>query len=173
MEACDALWNGWDADALVLDKAAGLFADPSKIRYPHYKGRYISTRGPLCISRSPQVRPVIMQAGSSPRGRAFAARWAEMIFCTPATKADALAYRIDIRNRMEAFGRAPEECAMLPSVTVVVAETESIAQEKAAYLEALVDPELVLASSSWSVVADLSKIDTPGALAAKGGNHGV
>jgi FMN-dependent oxidoreductase (nitrilotriacetate monooxygenase family) len=173
MEACDALWNGWDADALVLDKTAGLFADPAKIRYAHYKGRYISTRGPLCIPRSPQVRPVIMQAGSSPRGRAFAARWAEMIFCTPATKADALAYRIDIRNRMEAFGRSPEECAVLPSITVVVAETESIAQEKAAYLESLVDPELVLASSSWSVVADLSKIDTPEALTAQGGNQGV
>ncbi|MDJ0388834.1 NtaA/DmoA family FMN-dependent monooxygenase [Roseomonas sp. E05] len=173
LEACDALWTGWDEDALVLDKAGGTFADPGKIRYADYRGRYVSTRGPLSIPRSPQVRPVLMQAGSSPRGRAFAARWAEMIFCTPATKADGIAYRSDIRARMAAIGRDPDECAVLPSFTVVVGETEAIAQEKAAYLESLVDPELVLAASSWSVVADLSKIETPEALDAGGGNQGV
>lgn len=173
LEACDALWHGWDADALVLDKASGVFADPSKIRYANYQGRYVRTRGPLPGPRSPQVRPVILQAGSSPRGRAFAARWAEMIFCTPPTKADALAYRNDIRQRMAAIGRPPHECAVLPSVTVVVGETDSIAREKAAYLESLVDPELVLASSSWSFVADLSKIDDPDALDATDSNQGV
>ena len=173
LEACDALWNGWDADALVLDKASGVFADPAKIRYAHYEGRYVSTRGPACTPRSPQVRPVILQAGSSPRGRAFAARWAEMIFCTPPTKADAMSYRSDIRERMEAIGRSPDECAVLPSVTVVVGETDAIAREKAAYLESLVDPELVLAASSWSVVADLSKIESPEALDTAGSNQGV
>ena len=173
MEACDALWHGWDEDALVLDRASGVFADPSKVRYAHYQGKYISTRGPLSIPRSPQVRPGIMQAGASPRGRAFAARWAEMIFATPATKADSLAYRLDIRARMEAIGRNPDECAVLPSMTVVVGETESIAREKAAYLESLVDPELVIASSSWSVAADLSKVDTPEAMEANDTNQGV
>ena len=173
MEACDALWNGWEDGALVLDKASGVFADPSKVHYAHYQGRYVSTRGPLSIPRSPQVRPGIMQAGSSPRGRAFAARWAEMIFATPATQADSLAYRIDIRARMEAIGRNPDECAVLPSMTVVVGETESIAREKAEHLESLVDPELVIASSSWSVVADLSRIDTPEAMEASASNQGV
>jgi FMN-dependent oxidoreductase (nitrilotriacetate monooxygenase family) len=173
LEACDRLWNGWDADALVLDKAGGVFADPEKIHYAHYNGRYVSTRGPLPGPRSPQVRPVILQAGSSPRGRAFAARWAEMIFCSPPTRQDALAYRNDISARMAAIGRAPDECAVLPSVTVVVGETEAIAREKAGYLESLVDPELVLAASSWSVVADLSTIDDPDALDTAGSNQGV
>jgi len=173
LEACDALWNGWDQDALLLDKESGRFADPAKVHYAHYKGRHVSVRGPLSIPRTPQVRPAIMQAGSSPRGRAFAARWGEMLFATPATKADALAYRSDIRARMEAIGRDPDECKVLPSITVVVGETDAIAQEKAAYLESLVDPELVIASSSWSVVADLSKIDTPEALDAPGSNQGV
>ncbi|MDB5414983.1 MAG: class flavin-dependent oxidoreductase [Rubritepida sp.] len=173
MEACDALWNGWDEDALVLDKAGGVFADPAKVRYANYQGRYVSTRGPLSIPRTPQVRPAIMQAGSSPRGRAFAARWAEMLFSTPATKADSLAFRTDMHARMDAIGRPSQECAVLPSFTVVVGETESIAREKAAYLESLVDPELVIASSSWSVVADLSKIDTPEGLDTPGSNQGV
>jgi FMN-dependent oxidoreductase (nitrilotriacetate monooxygenase family) len=173
MEACDALWNGWEEDALVLDKKGGVFADPSKVHYAHYKGKYVSVRGPLSIPRTPQVRPAIMQAGSSPRGRAFAARWGEMLFATPATKADSLAFRTDIRARMEAIGRDPDECKVLPSITLVVGETESIAREKAAYLESLVDPELVIASSSWSVVADLSKIEAPEELDRPGSNQGV
>ncbi len=173
MEACDRLWTSWEADALLLDREAGAFADPAKIHYTNYEGRYVNTRGPACTPRSPQVRPTIMQAGSSPRGRAFAARWAEALFCTPGTKADALEYRTDIRARMVALGRDPEECKVLPSVTVVLGETESIAREKAAYLESLVDPELVVAASSWSVVADLNTAMTPEALDRPGSNQGV
>ena len=173
MEACDKLWTSWEDDALLLDRAAGAFADPAKIHYTNYAGRYVSTRGPACTPRSPQVRPTIMQAGSSPRGRAFAARWAEALFCTPGTKADALEYRTDIRARMAALGRDPEECKVLPSVTIVLGETESIAREKAAYLESLVDPELVVAASSWSVVADLNQATTPEALDKPGSNQGV
>lgn len=173
LEACDALWNGWGADALLLDKQGRRFADPAKVRYAHDRGKHVSVRGPLSIPRTPQVRPAIRQAGSSPRRRAFAARWGEMLFATPATKADALAYRSDIHARMETIGRDPDECKVLPSITVVVGETDAIARDKAAYLESLVGPELVIALSSWSVVADLSKIDTPEALDAPGSNQGI
>jgi FMN-dependent oxidoreductase (nitrilotriacetate monooxygenase family) len=173
MEACYALWDGWDADALVLDKASGVFADPGKIRYADYHGRYVSTRGPLSIPHSPQGRPVILQAGSSPRGRAFAARWAEMIFCSPVTKADGIAYRQDIRARIAAGGRTPDDCAVLLTLSVVVGETEAIAREKAGYFASLVDPELVLASSSWAVGADLSTIDTVQDMEGQPGNQGV
>ena len=80
VEACCALWECWDQDALVMDKARGLFIDPRKVQYANYRGECISTRGPLSIPPSPQRRPVLMQAGSSPRGREFAARWAEAFF---------------------------------------------------------------------------------------------
>jgi FMN-dependent oxidoreductase (nitrilotriacetate monooxygenase family) len=164
LEACDALWHGWDEDALVLDRESGVFADPSRVRYANYQGRYVSTRGPLSIPRSPQVRPVLMQAGASPRGRQFAARWAEAIFCTPATREDAQAFRADIRARMDQAGRNPDDCKVLPSMTLVLGETDSIARERAAYLASLVDPELVIAASSWAVAADLSLAEgsTPG-----------
>jgi alkanesulfonate monooxygenase SsuD/methylene tetrahydromethanopterin reductase-like flavin-dependent oxidoreductase (luciferase family) len=72
LEACFALWNGWDEGAFVLDKQAGVFADPAKVHYANYEGRWIKTRGPLSIPRSPQGHPVIMQAGqfrSGPRVR--------------------------------------------------------------------------------------------------------
>jgi FMN-dependent oxidoreductase (nitrilotriacetate monooxygenase family) len=173
LEACFALWDGWDEDALVLDKASGVFADATKIRYANYAGQHVSSRGPLSIPRSPQGRPVIMQAGSSERGRTFAARWAEMIFCSPATKAAAIAYRSDIRGRMEAVGRNPDECAVLPTLQLVIGETESIAKEKAELYASLADPELVLAASSWAVAADLSLLETPEAIEGQGGNQGV
>ena len=73
VEACCALWDCWQEDALVMDKESGFFADPEKVRYADYEGRYVRTRGPLTIPRSPQGRPVLMQAGSSPRGRDRAA----------------------------------------------------------------------------------------------------
>jgi len=173
LEACNALWDGWDEDALVLDKQSGIFADATKIRYANYRGKHVSSRGPLSIPRAPQGRPVIMQAGSSERGRAFAARWAEMIFCSPATKAAALAFRTDIRTRMEAIGRDPSHCAVLPTLQLVIGETETIAREKAALFQSLADPELVLAASSWSVAADLSLLETPEAIEAQSGNQGV
>ncbi len=173
LEACFALWDGWDADALVMDKASGVFADPTKIRYANYQGKYVASRGPLSIPRSPQGRPVIMQAGSSERGRRFAARWAEMIFCSPPTKAAALAYRADIRARMDAIGRNPDECTVLPTLSLVLGETSSIAREKAAHIESLVDPDLVLAANSWSVAADLSVIEDEHAMVTQSGNQGV
>ncbi len=80
VEAVCKLWESWDPDALVLDKRHGVFADPDKVHYVNYRGRWINTRGPLTVPRSPQGRPVIMQAGSSPRGRDFAARWGELVF---------------------------------------------------------------------------------------------
>ena len=100
LEACFALWNGWDEDAFVLDKEAGVFADPSKVHYANYEGRWIKTRGPLSIPRSPQGRPVIMQAGSSDRGRAFAARWAEVVFTIQRWKTEMLEFYEDLKSRM-------------------------------------------------------------------------
>ena len=106
LEACFALWNSWDADAMVLDKQAGIMSDPSKVHYANYKGRWIKTRGPLSIPRSPQGRPVIMQAGSSDRGREFAARWAEAIFTIQRAQSDMREFYDDIKTRMDANGRA-------------------------------------------------------------------
>ena len=173
LEACFALWEGWDPDALVLDKQAGVMADPGKVRYANYQGKWVKTRGPLSIPRSPQGRPVIMQAGSSDRGRDFAARWAEAIFTTQRDIADMRAFREDIHARMAARGRAPEDCAILPGISVVLGETESIARERADYLNSLIDPELSLAASSSSLGADLSKLGTGRSLEELQGNQGM
>jgi FMN-dependent oxidoreductase (nitrilotriacetate monooxygenase family) len=173
LEACMALWHGWDADAFVLDKQAGIFADPARVRYANYEGRWVRTRGPLSIPRSRQGHPVIMQAGSSDRGRDFAARWAEVVFTIQRGEAEMRAFYDDLKSRMAARGRAPHECAVLPAISVVLGETESIAREKAAYLASLVDPELSIAHVSSSLGADLSKLKDEADLKRLQGNQGM
>jgi FMN-dependent oxidoreductase (nitrilotriacetate monooxygenase family) len=173
LEACHALWNSWDEDAFVLDKAAGVMADPAKVHYANYKGRWIKSRGPLSIPRSRQGRPVIMQAGSSDRGRDFAARWAEVVFTIQHGREEMRAFYEDLKGRMEARGRDPRECAVLPSVSVVIGETESIARERADYLQSLIDPELSTASSSSGVGADLTRLKEGVSLSELQGNQGM
>ncbi|MGC4253001.1 MAG: NtaA/DmoA family FMN-dependent monooxygenase, partial [Sphingobium sp.] len=80
LEACCALWNSWEDGAFQMDKRTGVCIDPKKVHRVDFKGKYVSTAGPLNVPRSPQGRPVIMQAGASERGREFAAKWAEIIF---------------------------------------------------------------------------------------------
>jgi FMN-dependent oxidoreductase (nitrilotriacetate monooxygenase family) len=80
MEVAFGLWDTWEEGALVLDRAKGIYADPDKVHYLNHRGRWSQSRGPLNIPRSPQGRPVVIQAGSSGRGKAFAARWSEVIF---------------------------------------------------------------------------------------------
>ncbi len=173
LEACFALWDGWEPGAMVLDKAAGILADPSKVHYANYEGRWVRTRGPLSIPRSPQGRPVIMQAGSSDRGRDFAARWAEVVFTIQRGRAEMRDFYDDLKGRMAALGRAPQECAVLPAISVVLGETESIAIERADYLNSLIDPELTLAATSSGLGADLSKLQGDAGLKALQGNQGM
>ncbi len=159
LEACCALWDSWEEGALLCDKESGAFADPSKIHYVNYEGQWIKTRGPLTTPRSPQGRPVIMQAGSSDRGRDFGARWGEIIFTLQHEKADMQAFYQDFKGRMAVRGRAPETCAILPSIDVVIGETETIARERADYVNGLVDTQLGMAQISGHIGLDLSKLD--------------
>ncbi len=172
VEACCALWDCWQDDALVMDKASGLFIDPAKVRYADYKGRHVRTRGPLTVPRSPQGRPVLMQAGASPRGRDFAARWAEAIFCSSGSKKDAMEFYADIKTRMARFGRVPGDCAICTSMTIVLGETEAIAREKAEYLLSLVPLEMVLATNSAMLGADLSTTENEDELTRNKGHQG-
>jgi FMN-dependent oxidoreductase (nitrilotriacetate monooxygenase family) len=157
VEAVCRLWESWDADALVLDKARGIYADPDKVHYVNYAGKWIRTRGPLTVPRSPQGRPVIMQAGSSPRGRDFAARWGEIVFTLQHSKSDMIAFYQDLKERVVAQGRAPRDCLILPSIDVIVGETDSIARKRQAYVNDLVQTEAGMAQISGHLGVDLSQ----------------
>ena len=173
LEACSALWDCWEPDAFVMNREAGVFIDPSKVRYANYAGRWVSTRGPLSMPRMPQGRPVFMQAGSSDRGRDFAARWAELVFMTPHQKPDAIATRADLHARMIKFGRAPEDCKILPSFAFVLGETQAIAEEKHAHLQSLIKTDAQTMLNSNLLGADLQKHRTAEGLAAAQGNQGI
>src|SRR4051794_29417703 len=80
MEIVLGHWNAWADDALVVDKASGLFARPDKVSRLDYEGQYYRSRGPFTVPRTPQGHPVVIQAGQSGRGRTFAGRWGEIIF---------------------------------------------------------------------------------------------
>jgi FMN-dependent oxidoreductase (nitrilotriacetate monooxygenase family) len=173
LEACCALWDGWDDGAFVKDREAGVFVDPARVRYANYEGRFVRTRGPLSMPRSPQGRPVFMQAGSSDRGREFAARWSEVIFCTPHSRDDAIAFRADMHARLQVAGRAPDACKILPSFAVVLGETDAIAREKHEHLQSLIHPDAQMMLNSALIGADLSRHRTAEAVAAAQGNQGI
>ncbi len=163
LEAAFGLWDSWAPDALLLDKATGQFADADKVRYLDYEGAHHRSRGPLTVPRTPQGRPVIMQAGSSDRGREFAARWGEVIFTIQQDLPGMQAFYRDVKRRVQEAGRAPDQCKILAAVQPIVGETEQIARERAAFLNGLIDPRAAIAMVSSHVGVDLSgyALDAP------------
>jgi FMN-dependent oxidoreductase (nitrilotriacetate monooxygenase family) len=156
VEACFKLWDSFGQDALTVDKASGNFADLAKFKSFVYEGKWVKAQGPLTVPQSAQGRPVIMQAGASERGREFAARWAEMIFTLQHSLEDMRKFYSDIKGRMQRRGRSPDDCAVLTSVDPIVGETESIAREKQAYVNSLIDPAVGIATVSTHIGMDLS-----------------
>ena len=130
LEATAGLWDTWEDDALVLDRETPLFADPDKVHELDFQGRWYRTRGPLTVPRSPQGRPVLLQAGSSGRGRDFAARWAELIFTGDPGIEIARNHYKDQKDRIAERGRDPESVKMLPMAYTVVGETRAHAEER-------------------------------------------
>ena len=100
-------------DAVVMDRATGTYADYRKVRPIHFEGKYFKVRGPLNTVRSPQGKPVFVQAGGSPRGRAFAARHADSIIATANGIDGMKQYRDDVRRHAVSFGRNPDDIKVL------------------------------------------------------------
>jgi FMN-dependent oxidoreductase (nitrilotriacetate monooxygenase family) len=124
------LWESWEADALVADRDAPLYVDAAKVHHVDFEGEHHRSRGPLNTLRPPYDRPVICQAGASPKGREFAARYADTIIATATSPVEMKAYRDDIRRRLEAIGRKPDDCKVLYLVSPIVGETHAEAVDK-------------------------------------------
>ncbi|MCQ9136195.1 LLM class flavin-dependent oxidoreductase [Streptomyces hilarionis] len=129
------LWDSWEDDAIVADKAAGVWGDDDKIHPPRHRGRYFSVEGALNVPRSPQGYPLLVQAGSSEDGKAFAARYAEAVFTAQQTLADAQAFYADIKARAGAEGRDPDHLKVLPGIVPVIGSTEAEARAAERVLE--------------------------------------
>ena len=164
LEATSALWDSWDDDALELDRENCYFADPDKVHELNHDGTWFRVRGPLTVPRSPQGRPVLLQAGSSGRGRDFAARWAELIFTGDPDIEIARAHYKDQKERIALLGRDPQSVKMLPMAYTVVGESRLQAEEREqVFLNDLVDPKASLTLLSELMNYDFSglELDAP------------
>jgi FMN-dependent oxidoreductase (nitrilotriacetate monooxygenase family) len=138
-------WDSWDDDAILADREAGVFADPDKVRRLDHNGRWFRSRGPFTVPRSAQGRPVIIQAGQSGRGQAFAARWGELVFALyPNLEVGRKIYQ-GFKAQVAALGRNPAEVRVAPAVYVFAGETRAIAEAKRDVIDKLAKPVDALA----------------------------
>lgn len=159
LEVCHKLWNSWEPGAVRLDREGGIFADPDKVHRINHVGKYFSCPGPSPVLPSPQGKPVIFQAGSSGRGRDFAARHADAVFGLQLTPAAMRSFADDIRRRAVAQGRGPNEIKIIFGVQVIVGETEEAARAKQRALLDRIPLEAALARLSGSTGFDLAGVD--------------
>src|SRR5882672_191374 len=134
------LWDSWDEDAFLRDKAAGVFFHPDKLHRLDHKGENFSVRGPLNVPRTPQGRPVIVQAGGSEDMIKVAAEFAEVIFCAPLTLETAQKFYADLKGRVAAHGRAPDQVKIMPGLSAIIGRTEAEANKQYEYLQSLIHP---------------------------------
>lgn len=134
------LWDSWEDDAFVRDKAAGRYFDENKLHVLNHKGEHFQVRGPLNVARSPQGWPVVVQAGASDDGRALAARTAEVIFVAHQTFEEARAFYADIKGRLPQYGRQADDVKIMPGIFPVVGSSQAEAEDKFQRLQDLIDP---------------------------------
>ena len=138
LDTCLRYWeHSWDDDAEVRDRARGVFADPAKLHRVEVADAHQRSRGIFAVPPTPQRTPVLFQAGTSDRGRAYAARNAEAVFIQGQSIATAAAHVRDIREQAVQGGRRPEDVAVVTGMTVTVAPTRAEADALRAEYEAL------------------------------------
>jgi FMN-dependent oxidoreductase (nitrilotriacetate monooxygenase family) len=160
-----ALWDSWDDDAFIRDKASGQFFNPQGLHTLNHKGKFFSVSGPLNVPRSPQGRPVFVAPGGSPRGRQFAGRNAEIVLAGGETVEDMKGYRDDVLAHATALGRDPAKIkTMFTCVPTVVKSADEVEDTKK-MLAAMRAKHLErgLAAMSFLSGIDFSKfdLDTP------------
>lgn len=135
MGVVSALWDSWDADAPVFDREHGIRYRPGSVRRTGARTEHYAVEGPLNISRSPQGRPVLFQAGSSSDGKAFAARHADAVFTAQPDLAEGREFYADLKARVAAAGRKPDELKILPGLYGVIESTTRRAEAVRAELD--------------------------------------
>ena len=153
------LWDCWDADAIVADRASGLYIDPAKVRALDHSGAHFSVKGPLNIGRAPQGRPVILQAGGSGPGQALAARTADVVFSVVQDLDEARAQYAAFKALLPGFGRRSEETVVLPGVMPIVSRTDREAFDKLQLLQSFVDDTTAMAMLSDRFGQNMSAYD--------------
>lgn len=166
IDVCLKLWSSWEPDAVLADRDGARFADASKVHRIEHEGSFFRSRGPLNVVRSPYGGPAILQAGTSEKGRDFAAKYADAIFAIQPRAEDAGRYFADIKGRMVELGRDPGHCRILFGMQPIIGSTAAEARDKQAEHNALVSDEGGMAILSAHLDFDLAKLP-PDALMAE------
>ena len=138
LDVVKGLWNSWEEDAFIRDKASGQFFDPAKLHTLNHHGDFFQVAGPLNIGRTPQGRPIIFQAGASEDGKKLAARHADAIFTHHETLAEAQAFYRDVKQQLEGHERHHDELHIFQGVSVIVGDSEEDAEQQYQTTAALV-----------------------------------
>ena len=161
VEVVKGLWDSWEEDAPLFDKASGVMFDQSKMHTLHHKGKHFQVEGPLTIKRTPQGRPVLVQAGAAQQGKEIAAQSADVVYSSHFDVPAAKEYYDDLKGRMTKYGRHPDELKIMPGLTLFIGRTREEAQAQFDQLNELVAPELGL-SYLCQQFGDLSGHDLDG-----------
>lgn len=160
LEVLYKLWEGsWADDAVRRDRAARVFADPAKVRPVSHRGEFYRVEGYHLSEPSRQRTPVLYQAGTSPRGRRFAARHAECVFVSGRDKQATREAVQSIREQAAAAGRRPDDVKIVIGVSVVADRSRQAAEEKLAEYKRYASPEAALTHFSASTGIDFAKYD--------------
>jgi len=144
VEVVTQLWDSWEDDAVPADRERGVYVDRNKVHEINYAGQYYSVQGPLNIPRSPQGRPILIQAGSSEPGKELAARTAEAVFTAQQTLEAAQEFYTDLKGRLAKYGRSRDSLLVMPGFAPIIADTEAEAREIEHELNSYVDQKKAL-----------------------------
>lgn len=159
-EVCYRLWaESWADDAVVADRARGVYAEPERVRDIEYVGRWYKCNGCHLSEPSPQRVPLLYQAGTSPRGTDFAARHAEAVFLIGSKPEVNGQYVCTLREKLVAAGRDPSDLRTFAYMKVITGSTEEEARRKYDEFEGQISYDGALALlCGWSGL-DLSKYE--------------
>jgi FMN-dependent oxidoreductase (nitrilotriacetate monooxygenase family) len=161
VEVVKGLWDSWEEDAGVFDKASGILLDTTKMHTLFHKGKHFQVEGPLTIKRTPQGRPVMVQAGAAQQGMEIAAQSADVVYSSHFDIEAGRAYYADLKGRMAKYGRETDSLKIMPGVTLFIGRTRAEAQAQYDQLNELVAPELGL-SYLYQQFGDLTGHDLDG-----------
>ncbi|MFQ3844182.1 LLM class flavin-dependent oxidoreductase [Staphylococcus pseudoxylosus] len=130
IQVVQGLWDSYEDDAFKFDTEKGEYLDKNKMHTLDYKGEYFQVKGPLNASRSEQGQPVIFQAGASPKGQDYAAKYADAVFTLGESKESAQRNYESIKDQAKTYGRNPDEVSVYPILAPVIAQTESEAEAR-------------------------------------------
>ncbi|MCG5235354.1 LLM class flavin-dependent oxidoreductase [Xanthobacter oligotrophicus] len=156
IDVAKGLWDSWDDDAFVRDKASGVYFDKAKLHYLDHEGAHFSVRGPLSLARPPQGHPLLVLAGASDEGQALAAQVADIVFSAQNDRAEAQAFYAGVKRRAAAAGRDASRLLVFPGVLPILGATEAQSRAKFDHLQSLVDMEQALPLLSFFLGHDVS-----------------